>query len=93
MMHLYQYKQIRQCEILLAHTCSIQTLTAVPPSLASSVNSTFSPTHFSGQVPPQGTREMGQPSTSKQDGAIADAMPAVQQITQPHHVPPQDLSL
>ena len=82
--HLYWYKQkIWQCEILLAHTGSIQTLKNIPPSLASSTNPTVSPTPcFTGQVPSQGTEEMGQPSTAKWDAAQANALAAVQQITQ-----------
>ena len=82
-MHLYWYKQkIRQCEILLAHTGSIQTLKAISPSLASSVKSMISPTQCSGQVPSQGTREMGQPSIAKLDAAQPYVLAAVQQITQ-----------
>ena len=52
-MHLYQYKEkIWWCEILLAHTVSIQTLKTIPPSLASSVKLTVSLTPCStGQVP------------------------------------------
>ena len=96
-MHLYQYKQkIRQCEILLAHTGSIQNLKAIPPSLTHSFQSVASPTQCSGWVPSQGTREMSLPSTAERDAAQADALAAVQQIPQPtpqHYVSPQDLSL
>ena len=49
-MLLYQNKpQIWQCKIFLAHNGSIQTLKAIPPSLASSVKSVASPTQCSGQ--------------------------------------------
>ena len=49
------YKQmIRQCEILLANTGSIQTLKTFPPSLASFVKSTVGPTPCTGQVHSQG---------------------------------------
>ena len=41
------------------------------------------PTQCSGQVPSQGTGEMNLPSTAKWDAAQADALPTVQQITQP----------
>ena len=87
-MHLYWYKQkIRQCEILFACTGSIQAFKTVPPSLASSLIPTASPTLCSiSQVPLQGTREEGQPSTAKWDAAQADALAAVQQIIQP--IPP-----
>ena len=75
-MHQCQYKQkIWQCEILLAHTGSIQALKTVPPSLASSVEPTVSPTLWSTcQVPPHGTGETGWPSTAKWDAAGADAL-------------------
>ena len=82
-MHLYWYKQkIWQYKILLAHTASIQTLKAIPPSLTSFVGSTASPTQCSGQVHSQGTRETCHPSTAGWDAAQADALAAVQQITQ-----------
>ena len=69
-MHIYKYKQkIWKCEFLLAHTGSKQTLKVIPPSLASSVDSMAIPMQYSGQVPSQGTREMGQPSTAKWDAA------------------------
>ena len=82
-MCLYWYKQkIWQCEIL-AHTGSIQSWKTVPPSLASSVESTVSPTPCSiSQVPFQGIEDMGQPSTAKQYATQADELAAVQQITQ-----------
>ena len=78
-MHLYQYKQkIQQCEILLAYTGCIQALKTIPPSLASPVKPTVSPTLCStSQVPFQSTGEMGQPSTATQDAAQADALVAV----------------
>ena len=83
-MHLYWYKQkMRQCEILLAHTGSIQTLKTVPPSLASYVGSTVDPTPYSSQVPSQGPGQMGWPSTAEYNAACADALEAVKQITQP----------
>ena len=41
-----------------------------------------SPTQCSGQVPFQNTREMGQPSIARRDVVQADALAAVQQITQ-----------
>ena len=78
-MHLYWYEQkIWQHKILSAHTGSIQTLKAIPSSLASSVKSMASPTQCSGQVPSQGSGEMGQPSTAKRDAGQADALAAVQ---------------
>ena len=83
-MCLFWYKQkIWQCEILLAHIGPIQTLKTTFPSLAGSVESTVDPTLWSDQVPPQGIREMGQPSMAKLDAAQADALTAVQWITQP----------
>ena len=82
-MHPSRYKQkIRQCEILLAHPGSIQILKTIPPSLASSVESTISPTPCSGQVSSQHTREMGQPSTAKWNTCQVDELAAMQQITQ-----------
>ena len=67
-MHLYWYKQkIHQCKILLAHTSSIQTSKGIPSPLASSVESVVSSTQCSGQVPSQGTGEMGKPSTAEKD--------------------------
>ena len=84
-MVLYQYKQkIWQCKILLAHNGSIQILKAIPPSFASSVKSAACPTQCPGQVPPQGTREMGQHSTAERDAAQVDVLAAVQQIIQSH---------
>ena len=44
--------------------------------------STVSPTPCSDQVPSQCTGEMGQPPIAEQDAAQADALAAVQQITQ-----------
>ena len=78
-MHLYWNKQkIRQFEILLAHTGSIQALKTVLPSLASSVKPTVSPTPCStSQVPLQGTGEIDWPSTATWDAAQADALAAV----------------
>ena len=47
-------------------------------------NPTVSPTPCStSQVPPQGTAEVGCPSAAKWDAVPADALAAVQQITQP----------
>ena len=83
-MHLYQCKQkIWQCKILLAHTGSVQTLKVIPHSLTSSVKSVAIPAKCSGQVPSQGTGEMGQPSTAERDASQAEALAAVQQITWP----------
>ena len=83
-MHLYWYKQkIWQCEILLAHTGSIQALETVPPSLFSSVRPTVNPTLCSiSQVPLQSTREVGQSSTAGWDATWADALAAGQQLSQ-----------
>ena len=60
-MHLYWYKQkIWQCEILLAHTGSIQALKTIPPSVATSIEPTVSPIPCStSQVSSQGTRATG----------------------------------
>ena len=89
-MHLYWYKQkIWQCKILLPNTGSIQNLKAIPPSLTSFVESVASPTQCSDQVPSQGTRETGQPSTAERNAAQTDALAAVQQITQP---PPPNIT-
>ena len=62
-LHLYWYKQkIWQCELLLAHIGSILALNTIPPSLASSAESTVSPTPCpTSQEPPRGTREVSQP--------------------------------
>ena len=82
-MYLCWYKQkIQQCKILLDHTGFIQTLKAIPPSLTSSIKSVASPSQCSGQVPPEGTVEMGRPSMAERDAAQADALAAVHQITQ-----------
>ena len=92
---MYQYKQkIWQCKILLAHTGSIQDLKVFPPSFTSSVRYMASPSQYSSQIPSHGTGEMGQPSMAGRDAAQADALAAVQQMTQPPpspYVPPQDL--
>ena len=56
---------------------------AIPPSLASSVESVACPTQCSGQVLSQGTREIGWPLKTERDAAQADVLTAVQQITQP----------
>ena len=96
-MHLYQYKQkICQCKILLVHTGSIHTLNAIPPSFTSSVELVASPTQCANQLPSQGSWEIGQSLTAERGVAEADALAAMQQITQRpphHHVPPQDVSL
>ena len=77
--HLYRYKQkIQQCKIFLTHISSIQTLKTIPPPLTSSVKSVVSSIQHSGQVPPQGTGEMGRPSTAEGDTAQVDALAAVQ---------------
>ena len=77
-MHLYCKQKIQQCEILLTHSGPIQTLKTAPPSLASSDEPTVIPTMCSTtQVPSQGTGEVGQPSTAKQDAAQVDALAAV----------------
>ena len=82
----YMVKKIQQCEILLDHTSSIQSLKTVPSSLATTI--------CSDQVPPTGTGEMGGALSAKWDAAQADALAALQLITQKlpqPHVPPQDL--
>ena len=82
-MHLYWYEQkIRQCEVLLAHTSFIQALKTAPPSLDVSVESVVDPNLCSGQLPSQGIREVGWSSTAKWDAGQADALTAVQQISQ-----------
>ena len=83
-MHLCQYKQkIWQCEMHLAHTVCMQALKTIPLSLARPIKPSVSPFPCStSQVPSQGTRERGWPSTAEMDAAPAEALATVQQITQ-----------
>ena len=74
--------KIWQFKILLALTGSNTNLKAISPSLTNSVKSAACPTKCSGQVPSQGTEEMGQPSIAERDAAQADALAIIQQITQ-----------
>ena len=58
-MYLYWYKQKNLAmEVLLAHIGLIQTLKAIPPSLASSVGLWLFPPQHSGQVPSKDTIKM-----------------------------------
>ena len=61
----------------------MQDLELVSPFPDSSVETVVSPTQCLGQKPFHGTEEMEWPSTAKRDAAQADALAAVQQITQP----------
>ena len=84
-MHLYRYKKkIWQCEIPLAHTGSIASLQALPPSLAKYIRSPVQPVQDTNhKVPAAGARKAERQTSPDQNAARAAALAAIQHITQP----------